>query len=862
MDPTLWQKKAVALLWPTPLAAVDPDGEAKRREILTARFPWLALDQHADIADRAATLADGIQRAGGTPERGSGPVGLLHPLSHRPLGPRAQIADLSNAWAARLSAVVEPVDADSWRRLWRGWVAPDAPDDLDRVPGDRERRDYPALARASLASALVASLTEGDMPALLLVHVGPVQSFIETARRTHDLWSGSYTIAWLGFHVAKTLAEHEGPEAVVYPFLGRHPLARKLLWGDAFSGADRRRLLQPANANRILAIVPSGNLEQRVGACRRAVEARWGDLAREVHHHLHQVLPDPKWSGWDERWEAQIDDLVDFSAVAMPWSMDVSKLEATLAPTRIRGPRESNPAAYFAPLFDLTHRLLSGARAAELPTPWPGDRRPKCVVDGIREQMGPVSAGPRWRREFWRALAGALRAGSNGSPPASLALADGEGLSAVSLAKRLSPQHWFGTAGAELGLDWGKAETDRPLLRFPSTRSFAAATFRVLATVHAPAAADAWGRAIEPVYDVLEFTPPGNLLAAMGSISRADPLLAADGLWLFEEAYDIDRTVKDHAFDESARIDRTQLRRRLAAAEQALGRLAGELGRNLEMGHASRPTPYFAVLMLDGDDMGRWLTGQHEKLGGRPLYPALHAALSERIGHLATEHIPAIVDRHLGRVVYCGGDDLLAMLPLHTALPCANAVRRCIRSEERGLGGMVTVSAGLAIAHSLDPLQTVLGEARRAEKQAKKEKQKDSLAIHVLLRSGPELELCLQWELDSSEGGAKFIAADEIGVLVDAQVGDGTPLGSQLPAIEEEERLLRRLSERDSGPFYHRLTQRVGARPFLKAVLERYGSKRVVETLRLARFLRRELPADSLAQVLEALPSRAAGGTP
>src|SRR5690606_31551238 len=85
-----------------------------------------------------------------------------------------------------------------------------------------------------------------------------------------------------------------------------------------------------------------------------------------------------------------------------------------------------------------------------------------------------------------------------------------------------------------------------------------------------------------------------------------------------------------------------------------------------------KPPTYYAILMLDGDNMGKWLRGAlsptvrqtlHPRLveyfqnlgdtgsgldARRPFGPALQAALSEALTNFALHFVPAIVQRHKG----------------------------------------------------------------------------------------------------------------------------------------------------------------------------------------------------------------------
>jgi CRISPR-associated protein Cmr2 len=192
-----------------------------------------------------------------------------------------------------------------------------------------------------------------------------------------------------------------------------------------------------------------------------------------------------------------------------------------------------------------------------------------------------------------------------------------------------------------------------------------------------------------------------------------------------------------------------------------------------------KPVPaYYAVLMLDGDHMGKWLRGEfarkvseclHPKIVGyfsnlqeaekglaalRPFGPALHAALSEALTSFALHFVPDIVARHQGELIYAGGDDVLALLPTPTALSCAVALNATFQRDwapdpngrERLLmGHRATVSAGLAIAHYKEDLRVVLRAARDAESEAKR-KGRNALCLRIVRRSGEDSSAVLGWE--------------------------------------------------------------------------------------------------------------------
>jgi CRISPR-associated protein Cmr2 len=190
-----------------------------------------------------------------------------------------------------------------------------------------------------------------------------------------------------------------------------------------------------------------------------------------------------------------------------------------------------------------------------------------------------------------------------------------------------------------------------------------------------------------------------------------------------------------------------------------------------------KPPTYYAILVIDGDDLGGWLRGDNsppvrevlhpdlvryfESLGGatrdgldarRPVGPALHAAISSALANFALHVAPDVVARHNGILVYSGGDDTLALLPTSQALACAKALCDAYTkpyyhkdgSELLMMGPNATLSAGLAIVHYKEDLRQALAAARAATKRVK-EAGKDALEIAACRRSGEHTTALCPW---------------------------------------------------------------------------------------------------------------------
>ena len=194
-------------------------------------------------------------------------------------------------------------------------------------------------------------------------------------------------------------------------------------------------------------------------------------------------------------------------------------------------------------------------------------------------------------------------------------------------------------------------------------------------------------------------------------------------------------------FDEAGYADKAQKQRDLAKAKEALAELLGHIGHG-------EPNPYYVLLLADGDRMGKLIDAQDslEK----------HQKLSRDLASFA-DGANAIVASHSGSLIYAGGDDVMALLPVHTALVCARDLAESFEGKLKtyakgndALGEplLASLSVGLAVAHHLTPLSKVRAQAKRAEKKAKEKR--GSLAIVVDKRSGGERVAAGPWKDDAA----------------------------------------------------------------------------------------------------------------
>ena len=160
--------------------------------------------------------------------------------------------------------------------------------------------------------------------------------------------------------------------------------------------------------------------------------------------------------------------------------------------------------------------------------------------------------------------------------------------------------------------------------------------------------------------------------------------------------------------------------------------------------------PYLAVLCADGDNMGKTISSLEASGEHKNFSAALSAFANSARNSVKTHH---------GVCVYAGGDDVLALLPLDKALPCARDLHSLFDElwTEWNFKTPPTLSVGIAIGHALEDMEFLLNLGRKAEKLAKdvpaskkKDKEnengKNGLAITIRARGNAEFFVREQWK--------------------------------------------------------------------------------------------------------------------
>lgn len=160
-------------------------------------------------------------------------------------------------------------------------------------------------------------------------------------------------------------------------------------------------------------------------------------------------------------------------------------------------------------------------------------------------------------------------------------------------------------------------------------------------------------------------------------------------------------------------------------------------------------SPFYAILMMDGDSLGE--TKKRLAAAGKSA-----TSLSEALASF-TRAVPHIVEEHHGFLIYAGGDDVLAILPLEDALPCAAACR--VAYQEVFGDQKASISAAIEYAHMKLPLTMILKDAHQLLDDVAKDKTgRDAVACRVWKSGGEQQTWAMPWD-HALDGDTLIIAA-------------------------------------------------------------------------------------------------------
>jgi len=724
------------------------------------------------------------------------------------------------------------IDAKGLYKLWQ------------LLPADTRIPDHTIWTHLDLSAALASSFAadEHANPALLSIAFGPVQDFIAHARTTSDLWAGSHLLSRIAWAGLKVICERLGPDTVIFPQLRGVPLVDLWLrdetglnaerfkdcdWAKESNRTDINPLFAAALPNKLVAIVPAALATELAHAVTRAVRDFVRDTAKGM---LAKLLEDAGIADTPDlpchaQLKAQLEGFPEVHWAAVPFSPLIHECEGAVPDTRelalasepffgeggflassawqrLQKPLElegtqfyrPNAGALYPAIYDLLDRVAASAKSVRVVPQRPngGEKGYRCDLTGEAEWLThdwahlSIAKGERKKADtLWnRAI--------KKRPSLSR---KGEHLSALAMLKRMWPR-WF----VEHELDRCAIDVRRFVV---STHTLALST-----------SLERW---------LSKGAPIGN--AGRELLVKAD-LAEYEGL--LDYAALPRRLMRKLMSGTAYAEDQRRLARALPALMDAASTDDPEAddpnGRLIKQLLGDKPEAYYALILLDGDKMGAWISGGsgvhrlstrnafHPQIrchldahfnsqpalteylnAPRAVSPSRHMAISSALNSFSLTLAQDIVEnRCKGKLIYAGGDDVMALVAVDDLLACLTLLRAAYgglpvpdalaASLELDLDGLklggghavldgrllrlmgeyATVSAGAVIAHHAAPLGAVLRSLRAAEKRAKNQGGRDAFAITLLKRSGGATELTLPWRLDEQGNAEKIGERDAV----------------------------------------------------------------------------------------------------
>lgn len=637
----------------------------------------------------------------------------------------------------------------------------------DFLPADTRMPDHSIWQHTALASAIASAMREdgaGNV-SLAVFAITPVQAFIAKARKLRDHWFGSIILSYLAFTGIRHIAESIGPDHIVYPSLQDQSLVEG--WLGKEQGQRLAALLKESDAglaalleegksiasfpNKFVFIVPAATAEQICRETQEAVQAEWLRIAGLVRDFL----------GNGEKLKRLFDHQVSdywqysFAAARLPKLSETDTLGRLLHKDRWHNEVETIRAfadvygesgQLTARIYAGTHSLIQGVLAASKLKPnrlrksQAGEKCPLCgehevLHNEVHPENHSAADYKAGVKAFWNELRSLNAEGSNSE------VGKNERLCAVCAVKRFLPR----VLRQQNLRDELLYDVVADMINFPATTEIAA-------------------------YSYLKGLEEAGRLAPETRKKLVDALHES-------ELGDLD--------DDSSKTVRAII----------------ESGKVNGLNFTDRDK-YYAVLLMDGDKMGNLINGEtttaewgsvihpelrkrYESPGFKPprdalkerlaktrtLNPALHAAISDSLNSFARFAVAPLVAKGGGRLIYAGGDDVCAILPLDVALDTADAIRKAYTAgfvryskngaESCGAGCPVTdkmgvhfgtapgisISAAIVIAHHKQPLREVLKDAHTVlDGIAKRKAGRNALAIRLKKRSGGDRDFFCKWD--------------------------------------------------------------------------------------------------------------------
>ena len=619
-----------------------------------------------------------------------------------------------------------------------------------RIPADTRFPDHSIWQHNSLCSALSSCMElagNQDQIGMMVFSITPVQPFIAKARKLRDYWTGSVLLSWLAFEGMRWVMENLGPDHILYPSLVDQPLINEYLqkeWRvkkDGFINTEKNIASFP---NKFLFLVPMSMADSIAEEIKKHINMAWQALHKNCSDYLCSQLNDitevekdyvkklfcrQNDNFWEMQWAATrlvtkndkdgVSDLLPASSfTAQCRLLDVFNEIIKDKPYENKG---------HGTLYSVSHSLVQSTLAAIKTKKCvrraeePGEKCHQCgefEVLHAKEYTGDIAAREYKKNIdlFWGSL----------------------------------KEKWDGDEKNQFRYDFNKNEK----------------------------------------------------LCSICAVKRiAYKVIEINSSHVLHETFD-----KQKGFESTTEMSLRSYFMRENIPEEKRKDVAQKIHDKTEDGVNNRDR-YYAILQMDGDKMGKLVNGEtlaatwqsimhpdivkrfndpafekkyydnwqtiFKECPKRLLTPAIHAAISESLADFSIYGVASIIKNHHGRLIYAGGDDVCAVLPVCEAFDAANEIQKYYRSAFKligpdgnphdidgtwkpeagklsinlGKGDNISISAGILVCHHKESLsQMILNAQAILKTKAKKEAGRNACAIELRKRSGGSRYFVRKWD--------------------------------------------------------------------------------------------------------------------
>ena len=695
----------------------------------------------------------------------------------------------------------------------------DKDNSLMLMPAETRLPDASIWSHLSMTSALAGALAGYDLtaaqiqrwqgndelshPYLAVFSFSPVQELIKSSRKMRDFWAGSWLLHYLSAKVCWKLANQYGPDTLLYPSLYQQPLIDHWLLQEIEKLKKEEKidfdfskwvkpplpesLLTAGFPNVISLILPQDKVQAAMQTAQQTLLEEWliiGDLVfKELHdkrHWMRELKPNHNsWQGWlksqwqfywtalpigkqgiqlkssaiDEQKDTEFQDWLDIqngtynlrtkeNQLFKDKELDLLREAHKRRWKKYQRGFSANIGSWWGYIFDATRASLASVKNArnwELPTAF----GPRSTISGIGPVVSSGKDGKDWitegdTKKSW----GKHDAG----------FFDGtEQLNATEVVKR----------GLHKILPKLLGITEENIT-YPDLTSGVAGYLKV--NQSNPEHKRNFEKACQAIVD--KYPDLENTLAEIRgkwgipwmdkkqNPKKYHPRLLNAG-WILE----------DLPNSEALKAEYTQ----------GINQILSQCYPN------NNPSDWYVLAAGDGDSMSEWLKGTKMKNYGdyipstlsvklenfpeflaiqKRMGPSTHSALSRALLDFSNQLVPYLTqNRYAGRLIYGGGDDVLAYTNLWEWDKWLWDIRQCFKGakdpreefsndgdywkylkddgEKVGLvdrplftmGSEATISFGIVIAHHSVPLAIALESLWEAEDAAKKHEYHHSCLI-------------------------------------------------------------------------------------------------------------------------------------